>query len=84
MNSNAVTYFDTFGVNHISEEAQKFIGNKNITNIYRMQANNLTIKRNLCIGFIYFMFKDKSLAGLSNLFSTNNFKYNDEIILNYF
>ena len=32
-----VTYFDSFGVEHIPEEIKKFIGNKNIkTNIFRM------------------------------------------------
>ena len=34
-----VTYFDSFGVEHIPKEITKFIGNKNITtNIYRTQA----------------------------------------------
>ena len=34
-NDNNVTYFDSFGVEHIPKEIKKFIGNKNIiTNIY--------------------------------------------------
>ena len=34
---NNVTYFDTFGVEHISKEIKKFIGNKNIkTNFFRI------------------------------------------------
>ena len=37
-----------------------------------------------CIGFINDMFKDKSLTDYTNLFSTNNFKKNDDIILSYF
>ena len=36
------------------------------------------------IGFIDFMFKGKSLTGHTNLFSPNDFKRNDNTILNYF
>ena len=33
------TYFDSFGVEHISEEIKTFISNKNIkANIFRMKA----------------------------------------------
>ena len=34
--------------------------------------------------FIDYMFKGKSLTDYTNLFSPNNFKNNDDIILNYF
>ena len=37
-----------------------------------------------CIGFIDFMFKEKTLTEYTNLSSPNNFKKNDDIILNYF
>ena len=38
-NSDKVTYFHSFGVEHISKEIEMFIGNKNIiTNIHRIQA----------------------------------------------
>ena len=38
------TYFDNFGVEHISKEINKFIGNKNIiTSIYRTQAYDSTM-----------------------------------------
>ena len=37
--NNDVTYFDSFGVEHIPQEIRTFIGNKNIkTNIFRIQA----------------------------------------------
>ena len=36
-----------------------------------------------CICFINYMFKDKNLTDYTNLFSPNNFKNNDDIILNY-
>ena len=39
--NNDITYFDSFGVEHIPEEIMKFIGNKNIkTNIFRIQAHD--------------------------------------------
>ena len=37
-----------------------------------------------CIGFIEFMLAGKILTEFTNLFSPNNFKNNDDIILNYF
>ena len=37
--NNNVTYFDSFGVEHIPKEIKKFISNKNIKiNIFRIQA----------------------------------------------
>ena len=37
--NNDVTYFDSFGVEHIPKEIKVFTGNKNIkTNIFRIQA----------------------------------------------
>ena len=38
----------------------------------------------ICIGFIDFMLAGKTLAEYTNLFSLNNFKKNDGIVLNYF
>ena len=36
VNAKHLTYFDSFGVEHIPKEIKKFIGNKNvITDIYR-------------------------------------------------
>ena len=35
-----------------------------------------------CIGFIDFMLAEKTLTDISNLFSPNNFKKNDDIVLN--
>ena len=37
-----------------------------------------------CTGFIDFMFSGKTLTEYTNLFLPNNFKTNDDIILNYF
>ena len=83
--SNNVTYFDNFGVQHIAKDIKAFIDNKNITtNIFRIQAYNLVMCGYCCIGFLDFMLKGKSLTDFTNLFSPNNFKKNDDIILNYF
>ena len=30
MNAENVTYFDSFGVEHITKEIKKFVGNRNI------------------------------------------------------
>ena len=82
---NDVTYFDSFSVEHIPKEIIKFINNKNIkTNIFRIQAYNSLMSGYFCIGFIDFMFKGKALIDFRNLFSPNNFKKNDDIILSYF
>ena len=36
-----IIYFDSFGVEHVPKEVEKFIGHKNIkTNIFRNQSNN--------------------------------------------
>ena len=36
-----IIYFDSFGVEHVPKEVEKFVGHKNIkTNIFRNQSNN--------------------------------------------
>ena len=40
--------------------------------------------RDFCIVFIDFMLKGKSLTEYTNLFSPNDFKKNDDRILNHF
>ena len=60
--SNSVTYFDSFGVEHIPKEIKTFISNRNIiSNIVRMQAYDSLICGYCRIGFIDFMLKGKSL-----------------------
>ena len=85
MNGSNVIYFDSFGVEHIPKEIKKLIGNKNITtNIYRIQEYNSIMCGYLYNGFIDLMIKGKSLLDYSNLFCTNKYEKNDEIILKYF
>ena len=84
-NNKTVTYFDSFGVEHIPKEIMKFIDNKNIiANIFRIQAYDSIMCGYICIGFINFMINGNSLTDFTNLFSPNDFKKNDNIILNYF
>ena len=74
MNNKTVTYFDSFGVEHIPKEVKKFIGNKNIiANIFRIQAYDSVMCGYFSIRFMDFMFNDNSLADFSNLFSSNDF-----------
>ena len=85
VNNNNVTYFDSFGVQHIPKEIKKFIGNKNlIASIYRIQTYSLLMCGYFCIGFIDFMLNGKSLLDYTKLSSLNDYEKNDEIILKYF
>ena len=85
VNNKTVTYFDGSGIEHIPKEVRKFMGNRNITtNIYRIQNYDSIMCGYFCIEFINYMFTGKSLTDYTNLFSSNNFKKNDDIILNYF
>ena len=59
--NNDVTYFDSFGVEHILKEIKAFIGNKNIkTNIFKIQAYDLILCGYFCLGFIDFMLARKT------------------------
>ena len=85
VNAKSVTYFDSFGVEHFPKEIRKFIRNKNITtNIYRIQAYDSMMCAYLCIAFIDFMLKAKSLLKYTNLFFHNEYKNNAKIIKKFF
>ena len=85
MNNYNVTYFDSFGVEHILKEIKEFFKNKNITaNVFRIQAYDSVMCRYFCIVFIDFLFNGKTLTEFTNLFSPNNFEKNDNLILKYF
>ena len=54
-NNNNVTYFDSFGVDHILKEIKEFVKNENIrTNIFRIQAYDSVKCGYFCIGFILY------------------------------
>ena len=86
IHSNEVTYFDSFGVEHNPKEIKGFIDRSLsiTTNIFRIQAYDSIMCGYFCIDFIDFMLAGKTLTEYTNLFSPNNFKENDYIILNYF
>ena len=72
--NNDVTYFDSFGVEHIPKEVKIIVGNKNInTNLFRIQANDSIMCGYFCIGFIDIMLSGKTLIVFTNLFSPNSF-----------
>ena len=74
VNNKTVTYFDSFGIEHIPKEVKKFIGNRNIiSNIYRIQNYDSIMCGYFCIGFIDYMLKGKNLTDYTNLFSPYNF-----------
>ena len=84
--SNNVTYFASFGVEHIPKEIKKFINRPSSikTNIFRIEAYDSIMCRYFCIGFINFMLAGKTLTDFTNLFSPNDFKKNDNITLSCF
>ena len=69
--NNDITYFNSFGVEHIPKEIIKIIGCKNvIANICRIQAYDSIMCRYFCIRFINFMLAGKKFTGNTNLFFT--------------
>ena len=87
-------YFDSFGIEHIPKEINKFIrskelgpavGNNDIkSNIFRIQAYDSIMSGYFCIEFINYMLKGKTLLDYTNLFSPNDFKKNDQVIKRIF
>ena len=85
VNDNNITYFNSFGVEHMPKEIRKFIENKNIiTNIYKMQECDLVMLGYFCVGINDFMLKGKGLLECRNLFSPNDYQKNEKILLNFF
>ena len=72
VHSDDVTYFDSFGVEHILKEIETFIGRflSITTNIFRIQAYDSIMCGYFCIGFIDFMLAGKTLTELTSLFFT--------------
>ena len=87
-------YFDSFGVEHIPKEINKFIGNSDTTksnsleciksNIFRIQAYDSIMCGYFCVEFINYMLKGNTLLDYTNLFSPNDFKKNDRVIKRIF
>ena len=76
MNGNNIIILESFGVENIPKEIKSFTGKKYIiTNIYRMQAYDLIMCRYICIVFINFMLKGKSLLDYTSSEHLKNLKY---------
>ena len=71
--NNDITYFESFGVEHIPKEIKRFIGNKNMQKIL-LKYKHIVMCEYFCTGFIDFMLEDKNLTGFANLFSPNIFR----------
>ena len=91
--TNETIYFDSFSIEHIPKEINKFINNdmtkssslKSIkSNIFRTQAYDSIMCGYICIEFINYMLKGKTLLDYTNLFSPNDFKKNDRVIKRIF
>ena len=76
-------YFDSFGVEHIPKDINKFINN-DIKSIFRIQPYHSIMCGYFCIEFINYMLKGKTLLDYTNLFSPNYFKKNDRVIKRIF
>ena len=76
VNNNDVTYFDSFGVEHIPKEIKASIDRSLsiAANIFRIQAYDSIMCGYFCVGFIDFMLAGKNLTEFTNLFSLKNFK----------
>ena len=73
--NNNITYFDSFGVEHVPKDIKKIIGNKNIkTNIFRMQANNSIMCGYFCIRIIDFILAGKTLIDYTSFFPFYDFE----------
>ena len=75
VHNNDVTYFNSFGVEHIPKEIKAFIDHSLsiAANIFRIQAYNSIMCGYFRIGFVDFMLAGKTLTEFTNLFSPNNF-----------
>ena len=86
-------YFDSFGVEHIPKEINKFISNDSTkssslerikSNVFKIQAYDSIMCGYFCIEFINYMLKSKTLLDYTNLFYPNGFKKSDRIIKRIF
>ena len=91
--SKYTVYFDSFGIEHIPKEINKFIRSKELghavrndikSNIFRIQAYDSIMCRYFCTESINYMFKGKTLLDYTNLFSPNDFKKNDQVVKRIF
>ena len=72
--NNKAIYFDSFGVEYIPKEIEKFIGHRDTkTNVCQIQDFDSIMCGYFCIYFIDVMFAGKKLIDFTNLFSPDDF-----------
>ena len=82
---NTAVSFDSFGIEYTPLEVLNKIKDKSVThNIFRIQDNDSIMCGSYCMAFIKYMFAGKNLLDYTNLFSSNDYIKNDELIYNYF
>ena len=85
MDSDNMTFLNGFGVEHILEGIDRIIGKKYMTTkIYIKQVYDSLICGYFYLGFIVFALNNKRLTNFTDLFSPNNFKKDDKMILDKF
>ena len=74
VHNNDVTYFDSFGKDHIPKEIKAFIDCylSITTKLFKIRIYDSIMCGYFCIGFIDFMLAGKTLTEFTNLFSPNN------------
>ena len=78
-------YFDSFGIEYISQEVLNKIKDKSIAhNIFRIQDNESILCGFYSVPFIEYMLAENILPDYTNLFSPNNYEKNDKIIYKCF
>ena len=91
--TNETIYFDSFGIEHIPIEINKFINNDTTKSssleriesiIFRIKAYDSIMCGYFCIEFINYVLKGKKLLDYTNLFFPNDFKNNDRFIKRIF
>ena len=81
-----VTYFDSFGVEHISKESKKIHGKRKYNNKIFIEYKH-TIRQcadTFVLDLLILCLKDKSLFDYSDLFSSNDYENNNKTVLKYF
>ena len=78
-------YFDSFGIEYITQEVLNKFKDKFIThNIFRIQSDDSVMCEFYYIAFNEYMITGKTLLDYTNLFSPNGYKKNEKIIYKYF
>ena len=82
---NTAVYFDSFGIEYISQEVLNKLKDKSITHkMFRVQGNDSIIYDFHFIVFIEYMLAGKTLPDYFNLISLNDYKKNDKMMYKYF